>query len=193
MIPGTVVMQPMNGAELRDMMWTAAHWPGNRPIAVRYPRANVPEDVVPDGEPRLLEIGKAEQLRAGGDVTILALGTMVAPSLAAAEALAAQGVNATVVNARFVAPLDRAMITGLAQSTGRIVTVEENVTAGGFGGAVGEMLAEEGVTVPLCHIGVPNEFVLHGKRDELLAQVGLDAPGIAARVLAFVRQPHHQY
>jgi len=193
MIPGTVVMQPMNGAELRDMMWTAAHWPGNRPIAVRYPRANVPEDVVPDGEPRLLEIGKAEQLRAGGDVTILALGTMVAPSLAAAETLAAQGVNATVVNARFVAPLDRAMITGLAQSTGRIVTVEENVTAGGFGGAVGEMLAEEGVTVPLCHIGVPNEFVLHGKRDELLAQVGLDAPGIAARVLAFVRQPHHQY
>jgi 1-deoxy-D-xylulose-5-phosphate synthase len=193
MIPGTVVMQPMNGAELRDMMWTAAHWPGNRPIAVRYPRANVPEDVVPDGEPRLLEIGRAEQLRAGGDVTILALGTMVAPSLAAAETLAAQGVNATVVNARFVAPLDRAMITGLAQSTGRIVTVEENVTAGGFGGAVGEMLAEEGVTVPLCHIGVPNEFVLHGKRDELLAQVGLDAPGIAARVLAFVRQPHHQY
>jgi 1-deoxy-D-xylulose-5-phosphate synthase len=193
MIPGTVVMQPMNGTELRDMMWTAAHWPGNRPIAVRYPRANVPEDVVPDGEPRLLEIGKAEQLRAGGDVTILALGTMVAPSLAAAETLAAQGVNATVVNARFVAPLDRAMITGLAHSTGRIVTVEENVTAGGFGGAVGEMLVEEGVTVPLCHIGVPNEFVLHGKRDELLAQVGLDAPGIAARVLAFVRQPHHQY
>ena len=92
MIPGTVVMQPMNGAELRDMLWTAAHWPGNRPIAVRYPRANVPEDVLPDGEPRLLEIGKAEQLRAGGDVTILALGTMVAPSLAAAETLAAQGV-----------------------------------------------------------------------------------------------------
>lgn len=193
MIPGTVVMQPMNGAELRDMLWTAAHWPGHRPIAVRYPRANVPEDVLPDTEPRLLEIGKAEQLRAGGDVTILALGTMVAPSLAAAETLAAQGVNATVVNARFVAPLDRAMITGLARSTGRLVTVEENVTAGGFGGAVGEMLAEEGVTVPLCHIGVPNEFVLHGKRDELLAQVGLDAPGIAARVLAFVRQPLHQF
>ncbi len=193
MIPGTVVMQPMNGSELRDMLWTAAHWPGHRPIAVRYPRANVPEDVLPDTEPRLLEIGKAEQLRAGGDVTILALGTMVAPSLAAAETLAAQGVNATVVNARFVAPLDRAMITGLARSTGRLVTVEENVTAGGFGGAVGEMLAEEGVTVPLCHIGVPNEFVLHGKRDELLAQVGLDAPGIAARVLAFVRQPLHQF
>ena len=193
MIPGTVVMQPMNGAELRDMLWTAAHWPGNRPIAVRYPRANVPEDVLPDGEPRLLEIGKAVQLRAGGDVTILALGTMVAPSLAAAETLAAQGVQATVVNARFAAPLDATMFTGLAQSTGRIVTVEENVTAGGFGSAVSEMFAAAGVTVPTLHLGVPNEFVLHGKRDELLAQVGLDAKGIAERVLAFVRQPHHQY
>jgi 1-deoxy-D-xylulose-5-phosphate synthase len=160
---------------------------------VRYPRANVPEDVLPDGEPRLLEIGKAEQLRAGGDVTILALGTMVAPSLEAAETLAAQGVQATVVNARFAAPLDATMFTGLAQSTGRIVTVEENVTAGGFGSAVSEMFAAAGVTVPTLHLGVPNEFVLHGKRDELLALVGLDAKGIAERVLAFVRQPHHQY
>ena len=122
-----------------------------------------------------------------------ALGTMVAPSLAAAETLAAQGVQATVVNARFAAPLDATMFTGLAQSTGRIVTVEENVTAGGFGSAVSEMFAAAGVTVPTLHLGVPNEFVLHGKRDELLAQVGLDAKGIAERVLAFVRQPHHQY
>ncbi|MFM8558324.1 MAG: 1-deoxy-D-xylulose-5-phosphate synthase, partial [bacterium] len=177
MIPGTVVMQPMNGEELRDMLWTAAHWPGTRPIAVRYPRANVPEETLAERDLRVLEIGKAEQLRAGGDVAILALGTMVAPSLAAAERLAAQGVNATVVNARFAAPLDTAMFTGLARSTGRIVTVEENVTAGGFGSAVSEMLAANDITVPVRHIGVPNEFVLHGKRDELLAQVGLDAAG----------------
>ncbi|MFM7230695.1 MAG: 1-deoxy-D-xylulose-5-phosphate synthase [bacterium] len=193
MIPGTVVMQPMNGEELRDMLWTAAHWPGNRPIAVRYPRANVPEETLAERDLRVLEIGKAEQLRAGGDVAILALGTMVAPSLAAAERLAAQGVNATVVNARFAAPLDTAMFTGLARSTGRIVTVEENVTAGGFGSAVSEMLAANDITVPVRHIGVPNEFVLHGKRDELLAQVGLDAAGIAASVLEFVRNPLHQH
>jgi len=194
LIPGPVGMQPMNGEELRDMLWTAAHWPGCRPIAVRYPRSPIPEEALPEREPRLLEIGKAQQLRAGGDVTIVALGTMVLPSLAAAESLAAQGVSATVVNARFAAPVDAAMIGGLARSTGRIVTVEESVIAGGFGSAVSEMLDAEGILgVPLLRLGVPNEFVLHGKRDELLKQVGLDAEGIARRTLEFVRQSRHQY
>jgi len=194
LIPGTVVMQPMNGEELRDMLWTAAHWPGRRPIAVRYPRSPIPEEALPEREPRMLEVGKAQQLRAGGDVTIVALGTMVLPSLAAAESLAAQGVSATVVNARFAAPVDAAMIGGLARSTGRIVTVEESVIAGGFGSAVSEMLDAEGILgVPLLRLGVPNEFVLHGKRDELLKQVGLDAEGIARRTLEFVRQSRHQY
>jgi 1-deoxy-D-xylulose-5-phosphate synthase len=117
----------------------------------------------------------------------------VAPSLAAAELLAAQGVSATVVNARFASPVDTAMFTGLAQSTGRIVTVEEGVVAGGFGSAVSEMLGEQGIVVPHLRLGVPNEFVLHGKRDELLNQVGLDADGIAKSTLAFVRQSRHQY
>jgi 1-deoxy-D-xylulose-5-phosphate synthase len=193
MIPGTVVMQPMNGAELRDMLWTAAQWNGKRPIAVRYPRSPIPDENLPTGEPKLLEIGKAEQLRAGGDVAIVALGTMVAPSLAAAELLAAQGISATVVNARFAAPVDAAMIGGLAASTGRIVTVEENVIAGGFGSAVSEMLDEQGIPAALMRLGVPNEFVLHGKRDQLLQQIGLDAEGIARRTLEFVRQARHQY
>jgi 1-deoxy-D-xylulose-5-phosphate synthase len=193
MIPGTVVMQPMSGEELRDMLWTAAHWPGNRPIAVRYPRATIPEDSLAVRELNLLEIGRAEQLRAGGDVAIVALGTMVAPSLAASELLAAQGVSATVVNARFAAPVDDVMIGGLARSTGRIVTVEENVIAGGFGSAVSEMLDANGICVPQLRLGVPNEFVLHGKRDELLKQIGLDAEGIARRTLEFVRTSRHQY
>jgi 1-deoxy-D-xylulose-5-phosphate synthase len=193
MIPGTVIMQPMNGEELRDMLWTAANWPGKRPIAVRYPRAPIPEDKLAERELRLLEIGKAEQLRAGGDVAIVALGTMVLPSLAAAELLAAQGVSATVVNARFAAPVDSSVIGGLARSTGRIVTVEENVLAGGFGSAVSEMLDASGIAVPQLRLGVPNEFVLHGKRDELLKQVGLDAEGIARRTLEFVRESRHQY
>ena len=193
MIPGTVVMQPKDGAELRDMLWTAAHWNGKRPIAVRYPRSPIPDEVAPEGEPRLLEIGKAEQLRAGGDVAIVALGTMVAPSLAAAELLAAQGVSATVVNARFAAPVDAAMIGGLARSTGRVVTVEENVIAGGFGSAVSERLDADGIPAALLRLGVPDEFVLHGKRDQLLKQIGLDAEGIARRTLEFVRQARHQY
>jgi 1-deoxy-D-xylulose-5-phosphate synthase len=188
MIPGVVVMQPKNGEELRDMLWTAALWPGKAPIAVRYPRTNVPDETLPDREPRILEIGRAEQLRAGGDVAIVALGTMVLPALAAAEALAAKGVSATVVNARFASPLDERMIAGLARSIGRIVTVEENVIAGGFGSAVSEALDRLGLAgTPLLRLGVPDQFVLHGKRDELLAQCGLDAPGIARRTSDWIQ------
>lgn len=194
MIPGVVVMQPRNGEELRDMLWTAAKWPGNRPIAVRYPRSAVPEDVLPDREPRLLEIGAAEQLRAGGDVAVWALGTMVQPALDAAELLAAEGVSATVVNARFAAPLDERMLEGLARSVGRIVTVEENVPMGGFGSAVSEALDRLGLNhVPVRRLALPREFVLHGKRDELLAAAGLDADGIFRDVLAWVRATQRQF
>ena len=193
MIPGTVVMQPRNGEELRDMLWTAAHWPGHRPIAVRYPRSPIPEDALPDREPRLLEIGVAEQLRAGGDIAIWAFGTMVQPALDAAEKLAAEGVSATVVNARFAAPLDERMLAGLAASVGRIVTVEENVPMGGFGSAVSEALDRLGLShVPLHRIALPTDFVLHGKRDQLLAAAGLDADGIFRNTLAWWRSVQRQ-
>jgi 1-deoxy-D-xylulose-5-phosphate synthase len=193
MIPGVVVMQPKDGAELRDMLWTAVQHRGS-PIAVRYPRANVPEENLPQREPEILALGISEQLRAGGDVAILALGTMVAPSLAAAELLAADGISATVVNARFAAPVDESAILGLARSVGRLVTVEENVLAGGFGDAVHECLAQhDHTTTPVLHLALPDQFVTHGKRDELLAQIGLDAPGIARKVLEWVRTHQRQY
>jgi 1-deoxy-D-xylulose-5-phosphate synthase len=188
MIPGVVVMQPRNGEELRDMLWTAAHWDGHAPIAVRYPRAPVPDNI-PEREPRRLEIGRGETLRAGGDVALLALGTMVAPALAAAERLAAQGVSATVVDMRFAAPLDEPVIAGLARSVGRLVTIEEGVIAGGFGSAVSESLDRLGLSAtPHMRLGVPDRFILHGKRDELLAEIGLDTDGIARRTLEWVRQ-----
>jgi len=194
MIPGTVVMQPRNGEELRDMLWTAAKWEGHAPIAVRYPRSAIPEDALPNREPRLLEIGRAEQLRAGGDAALIALGTMVAPALAAAELLAEQGLSVTVVNARFAQPLDEKIIGGLARSVGRIVTIEENVIAGGFGSAVSECLDRLDLsTTPHLRLGVPNEFVLHGKRDDLLRRCGLDAPGIARRTLDWIRASQRQY
>jgi 1-deoxy-D-xylulose-5-phosphate synthase len=200
MIPGSVVMQPKDGAELRDMLWTAAKWEGKGAIAVRYPRSPIPDATFPDPNakgavaPRVLEIGKAEQLRAGGDVALIALGTMVAPALAAAETLAAAGISATVVNARFALPLDEKVITGLARSVGRIVTIEENVIAGGFGSAVSECLDLHGLSAtPHLRLGVPNEFVLHGKRDELLKQIGLDAAGIAARSIEWVRATQRQF
>jgi len=194
MIPGVVVMQPMNGEELRDMLWTAARWEGKAPIAVRYPRSNIPEDSLPEREPRLLEIGKAEQLRAGGDVVILALGTMVLPALAAAESLAAEGISATVVNARFAAPLDETLIAGLARSVGRLVTVEESVIAGGFGSAVSEALDRLRLSeTPQLRLGVPAAFVRHGKRDELLHDIGLDADGIARSTRDWVRALQRQF
>src|SRR5262249_22227982 len=162
---------PRNGEELRDMLWTAVRHRGS-PIAVRYPRANIPEESLPAREPRTLAIGVSEQLRAGGDVAILALGTMVLPALAAADVLAVQGISATVVDARFAAPVDENAIVGLARSVGRLVTVEENVPTGGFADAVHQCLTRHDLsTTPLLHLALPERFVDHGKRDELLTQV----------------------
>jgi 1-deoxy-D-xylulose-5-phosphate synthase len=194
MIPGVVVMQPRNGEELRDMLWTAAHWKGTRPIAVRYPRSPIPEDALADREPRLLEIGVSEQLRAGADVAIFALGTMVEPALKAAELLADTGISATVVNARFASPVDERAVVGLARSVGRIITVEENVPMGGFGSAVSECLDRNGLAhVPVHRIALPMEFMPHGKRDELLRQAGLDADGIFRNALAWLRADQRQF
>ena len=192
MIPGMVLMVPRNGEELRDMLWTAAHHRGG-PVAVRYPRANVPEESLPAREPRLIPHGASEQLRAGGDVAIVALGPLVYTSLAAAEQLAGEGISATVVDARFVCPLDERVLAGLARSVGRIVTVEENVPMGGFGSAVSELFDREGLSsTPMLRIALPREFVMHGKRDELLRRVGLDATGIATRVREWVQTQQPQ-
>ena len=116
------------------------------------------------------------------------------PALQAAEALERQGTAATVVNARFASPVDERMIVGLAQSIGRIVTVEENVPMGGFGSAVSECLDRHHLSgTSLLRIALPEEFVPHGKRDELLQKVGLDAAGIAARTLEWLRVVQRQY
>jgi 1-deoxy-D-xylulose-5-phosphate synthase len=193
MIPGMVLMQPRSGEELRDMLWTAVHHRGG-PIAVRYPRANIPDEAMPVREARILELGASETLRAGGDVALLALGSLVAPALAAADLLATDGISATVVNARFVAPLDERAILGLARSVGRLVTIEENVPMGGFGSAVHECLEKNGLSAtPMLRIALPETFVAHGKRDELLQKVGLDGPGIAKRTLDWIRVTQRQY
>ncbi len=193
MIPNVTVMAPKNGEEFRDMLWTSVHLTAG-PVAVRYPRANIPEDALPDRPPLLLEPGVAEQLRAGADVAMIAIGTMVLPTLAAAELLAAQGISATVVNARFAAPLDERTVVGLARSVGRMITVEENVPMGGFGSAVSECLDRHSLSqVPLLRIALPREFVPHGKRDELLREVGLDSTGIARAALDWVRAHQRQF
>jgi 1-deoxy-D-xylulose-5-phosphate synthase len=132
-----------------------------------------------------LEIGKGEILRNGnGDVAILAYGSMVYPAVQAAENLAKDGIDATVVNARFVKPLDSELIIALAQNKRFIVTVEEAYLAGGFGSAVMELLEKKGLldTVKIVRMGVPDEIVTHGDPKLLLAKYGLDADGIYSKV-----------
>jgi 1-deoxy-D-xylulose-5-phosphate synthase len=193
MIPGLVLMQPRNGEELRDMLWTAVQHRGGA-VAVRYPRANIPEDALPQREPRILPLGSSERCAPAATWRLLALGSLVAPALAAADTLAAEGFSATVVNARFVAPLDERAVTGLARSVGRLVTIEENVPMGGFGSAVHECLDRHGLSAtPMLRIALPETFVGHGKRDELLQKVGLDAAGIAKRTLDWIRVTQRQY
>jgi 1-deoxy-D-xylulose-5-phosphate synthase len=115
-------------------------------------------------------------------------------SLAAAETLAAAGISATVVNARFASPVDERAITGLARSIGRLITIEENVLPGGFGSAVHECLEKHDLaTTALLRIGLPETFVAHGKRDDLLHDVGLDAEGIARRAHDWLRAAQRQF
>jgi 1-deoxy-D-xylulose-5-phosphate synthase len=152
------------------------------PIAMRYPRGNgygVP--LMEEGwEP--LPIGKGEILRSGDDVLVVAYGSMVHPAMQAAEMLSEHGVEATVVNARFVKPLDTELIVPLAKQIGRVVTLEEGCIMGGFGSAVTEALMEHDVVVPVKRIGVPDQLVEHAKPDEAKAELGLTGSQIAQRV-----------
>lgn len=179
--PNIILMAPKDEAELRDMMLTAIEHPGA--AAIRYPRGNG-HGVDISAAPKLIEVGKSETLRSGNDATILAYGSMVYPAVEAAETLAKSGVQATVINARFVKPLDADAILAAAENTGLILTVEEAYLAGGFGSAVLELLEEKGIqdAVKVVRLGVPDEIVTHGDPKALLAGYGLDANGIADAV-----------
>ncbi|OPL16508.1 MAG: 1-deoxy-D-xylulose-5-phosphate synthase [delta proteobacterium MLS_D] len=183
-IPNMVVMAPKDENELRHMMKTAVACGG--PAAVRYPRGKG-EGVSLDEELRVLDIGKGEVLRKGSDAAIIAVGSMVYPSLEAARLLAERDIEVTVVNSRFVKPLDADLLCRTATETGRVVTVEENVLMGGFGSAVLELFQERG-TIPagMTRIGVGDCYVEHGSQKELREQQGLDAQSIAAAVVDLI-------
>ncbi len=180
--PNIVLMAPKDEAEMRDMLLTAIEHPG--PAALRYPRGNG-YGVDISAKPKVLEIGKGEIFREGGDVALLAYGSMVNPALEAAEQLKQKGIEATVVNARFVKPLDEEMILKLAAETPLIVTVEEAYLAGGFGSAIMELLESNGIQddVKVVRMGVDDEIVTHGDAKRLLAEYGLNAEGIAERTV----------
>ena len=175
-VPGMVVMAPRDEGELRRMLSTALSYSG--PAAVRYPRGCGPGRGLSE-QLQPLEIGRAEMLRDGDHVAILAIGSMVDAALEAADKLGAEGISAAVVNARFAKPLDGELICELAGRCGAVVAVEENVVAGGFGSGIVELLAARGVPAAVEIVGLPDAFVPHGNRDELLARYGLDPNGIA--------------
>jgi len=182
-LPNMTVAAPMDEAELRHLLHSAVLY--GRPVAVRYPRGKV-TGVDATGPLKEIPIGTGEVLRQGADVTILALGTMVGPSMEAASALEAKGIRAGVINCRFVKPLDRDLILSAASGSGALVTVEEGALAGGFGAAVLELLEQESITCPVRRIGVPDRLIEHGTQAELRAQLGLDAPGIEKGVEEFL-------
>jgi 1-deoxy-D-xylulose-5-phosphate synthase len=174
-IPNLVVMAPADENECRQMLYTAYHYPG--PAAVRYPRGYGPGINI-QNKMYKLEIGKAQICREGERTCLLAFGSMVTPALKAGDYL-----EATVVNMRFVKPLDEALIKKLADKYELIVTIEENTILGGAGSAVNELLAKQGYQVNILNLGLPDIFLEHGNPDRMLAQCGLDAEGIVKFVL----------
>jgi 1-deoxy-D-xylulose-5-phosphate synthase len=185
-LPNLIMMAPKDENELRDMLFTAVEHPG--PVALRYPRGRG-QGVPFSSTLSKVPIGKAEVLREGEDLLILALGASVYPALDAARELDRQGFSTTVVNARFIKPLDEALILSLAAKHGRVLTVEENVVAGGFGSAVLELLADQGLFgVSVKRLGIPDVFVEHGTQDILRQKYGLDAAGIVKSALAVLEQ-----
>jgi 1-deoxy-D-xylulose-5-phosphate synthase len=187
-MPHMIVAAPKDEEELRRLLLTGLAQ--DHPFALRYPRGQglgvqLAENLIG------LPVGKGEVLREGHDVTLLAVGAMVAPAEAAGMELASQGVSALVVSARFIKPLDEDLIVEAAARTGRIVTVEENVLDGGFGSAVAELLVDRGLgNVSLRRLGVPDVFVDHGTQPELRAIHGLDQAGIIKAALEIMSGVH---
>ena len=185
-MPNMVIMAPKDENELQHMLKTAIDHPG--PISLRYPRGEG-WGVALDKDMKTLEIGKAEILRQGGDVVIAAIGHTVLPALKAAEELAPLGIDASVVNARFVKPLDKNLFRDLLTRVPRLITVEDHVVTGGFGSGLIEFLADEGFTgIEVKRLGVPDRFIPHGTQDELRKMCGFDKDAIAQATLQLVRR-----
>jgi 1-deoxy-D-xylulose-5-phosphate synthase len=179
-MPNFIVMAPKDGEELERMLEKALEWGG--PAAIRYPRTAT-HRLVGASSCAPLEVGKAEWLREGKDLSILAIGSMVNPALQAAEILSKKGIETAVINARFVKPLDKDMLEELFRRGKMIFTLEEGVKEGGFGSAVMEQLESDGLrNVKIRCLGLPDEFIEHGSRDELLRKYHLTPDEIAATI-----------
>lgn len=184
-IPGVTVMAPKDEPELQNMLYSAVEY--DCLTAIRYPRGRGPgEELV--NHYTLLPYGKAEVIREGSDITIIAIGSMVVPAVKTAELLSESGISVGIINARFVKPLDKECVLKAAKTSKFLVTMEENVLMGGFGSAVLESLNEEAVACPVLRLGIPDEFVEHGDTNILKDRVGLVPEKMAARILKFINK-----
>ncbi|MFC1872859.1 1-deoxy-D-xylulose-5-phosphate synthase [Chloroflexota bacterium] len=190
LVPNLVVAAPKDENELQHLLYTGVA--SGTPFAVRYPR-DYGEGVALDHELIQIPIGKGEVLREGGDIVIVAIGSTVAPAMKAAEALAGDGVQATVVNARYAKPLDEELLLGLAEDIPLFLTVEENTLCGGFGAGLGQLIQRKGKKGVKVHsIGITDEFVEHGPLDMIRAKYDLDAMGILRRAKEMVELSQKQ-
>ena len=186
MIPGVVVAAPKDGDELRNLLFSAATY--GKPVFIRYPKTSSIR-FTPKGKPTILEEGSWEQLRSGNDAVVLAVGSMVEPALLAADILDKEhDVSLRVVNARFVKPLDEAMMSAILAEQLPILSVEEGMLAGGFGSALQEFIRQNGYRPSLVSLGIGDAYVEHGTRAELLEGVGLTPANIAEQVRIMVAQ-----
>ncbi len=176
-IPNLIIMAPKDGRELEEMLEFAVGL--DRPVVIRYPKAVVPFSPSPAVP---LELGKAEVLNEGKDFAIIALGSMVIPSLEAIELLKKDGLSGALINARFVKPLDINLFKDISAKVKFIFSTEEGIIDGGFGSAVQEVIGR-----PIIRMGLPSEFITHGKRDALLEKYGLTKEGIALRIKELIR------
>jgi 1-deoxy-D-xylulose-5-phosphate synthase len=176
-LPNTVIMAPADENECRQMLFTGFML--DQPAAVRYPRGKGPGTAV-ESKMTQLPIGRAQHRRTGHRVALLAFGTLVHPAVEVGVAL-----DATVFNMRFVKPLDEETVVQAARNHALVVTLEENVIAGGAGEAVNECLARHRLQVALLNLGLPDRFIDQGTREEMLADAGLDRRGIMSAIIRF--------
>ena len=187
LVPNLVVSAPKDENELQHLLYTASK--SGQPMAIRYPRG-AGLGVKLDKELHPITIGKGEILRHGQDAAILAIGTMVAPCLEAAEELSSKGVEVTVVNARFAKPLDSQLVVDLASGVRRLITAEENTLNGGFGSNIAHLLQKSRISdIQVRSLGLPDRFIEHGSLTFLRSKYGLDASGIASQVLSLLATP----
>jgi len=184
-IPNIVVTAPKDENELRHLLYSAYCY--GKPVVIRYPRGEA-IGVPLDADFIQIPFGTWEMLKKGNDITLLACGNQVYPSLDVARELEEKGISCAVVNCRFIKPLDREMLLTIATTIPRIVTVEENVRMGGFGSAVMEHLSSEGVSVPVMSIGIPDTFLPHGSQKTLRKRIGLDKEGIIKALLDWLKK-----